>query len=91
MKALNSTKHGGATRRTFAYSLERADLSAVLHHVDGEVDLGQRLLLLNRANGIVDLGGSSRDLLSNVGVAFGIHGGDWRVGVLDKRLQAKKI
>lgn len=59
--------------------------------MDGEVDLGQRLLLLNRANGIVDLGGSSRDLLSNVGVAFGIHGGDWRVGVLDKRLQAKKI
>lgn len=56
--------------------------------MDAEVDLGQRLLLLNRANGIVDLGGSSRRLLASVGVAFGIHVGDWWAKELDKRLEA---
>lgn len=59
--------------------------------MDGEVDLGQRLLLLNRANGIVDLGGSSRGLLGSMGVAFGIHVGDWRAKELDKILQVKAI
>jgi hypothetical protein len=45
--------------------------------VNGEVDLGQRLLLLNCANGIVDLGVSSRRLLAGLCVAFGVHDDDW--------------
>lgn len=61
-----------AGKRTFAHSLERAHLSAILHHVNGEVDLGERLLLLNCANGIVDLGGPSRRLIGVV--AIGVHG-----------------
>lgn len=64
-----------AVRRTFAHSLERAHLSTVLHHVDGEVNLGQRLLLLNCANGIVNLDGPSRLLVGGV-IVFGVHGGD---------------
>lgn len=42
-------------RHTFADSLHGADLAAIFHLVNGEVYLGQRLLLLYRANGIVDL------------------------------------
>lgn len=64
---------GLQAERTFAHSFERAHLSAILHHMDGEVDLGKRLLLLNCANGIVDLGGPSRRLIGVV--AFGVHGG----------------
>ena len=41
---------------TFADPLHGADLAAIFHLVDGEVDLGQGLLLLYGADRIVDLG-----------------------------------
>lgn len=66
-------KGGGrmqASGHTFADSLHGADLGPVFHSVDGEVDLGKRLLLLDGADGIVDLlgaailvGGERRDVL----------------------------
>jgi len=48
---------GGAGRRqlTFANSLQGANLGAIFHSMDAEVDLGKRLLLLYCANGIVYL------------------------------------
>ena len=44
---------------TFANPLHRADLSPIFQHVDGEVDLGARFLLLDCADGIVDLLGNT--------------------------------
>jgi hypothetical protein len=47
--------------------------------VDGEVDLGQRLLVLYRADSIVDLhvlGGALVGRAHHVGV-LGVHGGRW--------------
>lgn len=46
---------GKKTRPTFADSFHGADLLAGLERVQGEVNLGQRLLLPDGANGIVDL------------------------------------
>lgn len=45
----------GSVKHAFADSLHGVHLGAILHSVDGEVDLRQRLLLLYCANGIVDL------------------------------------
>lgn len=42
-------------RHTFADSLRGVDLSAIFHGVHGEVDLGDWLLVLDSANGIVDV------------------------------------
>lgn len=41
---------------TFANPLGRVHLGAVFHGVDGEVDLGKRLLLADGTDGIVDVG-----------------------------------
>ena len=71
-------------KRTFAHTLHGADLSVVLHGVNSEIDLGDRLLLLDCANGIVDLDVAS--LLSrgrSVGLAFRVHGG--RLGATRKK------
>jgi hypothetical protein len=38
---------------TFADALHGADLCAILHGVQGEVDLRRRLLLLDSADGVV--------------------------------------
>lgn len=43
-------------KSTFANPLGRVHLGAVFHGVDGEVDLGNRLLLADGTNGIVDVG-----------------------------------
>lgn len=62
--------------RTFAHTLQGADLGVILHGVNSKIDLWYRLLLLNGANGIVDLDVAS--LLSrgrSVGLAFRVHGG----------------
>lgn len=66
--------------RTFAHTLQGADLGAILHGMDGEVDLGNGLLLLNRADCIIDL--DVAPLLNrgrSVILALGVHGG--RLGV----------
>jgi hypothetical protein len=47
-------KHDSGGSHTFANTLLGADLGAILHGMDGEVDLGEWLLLLYSADGIVD-------------------------------------
>ncbi len=61
---------------TFADSLHGADLRPVLHGVNAEVDLGDRLLLLDRTDGIVNLLVLSPALpLGAHRVVLGVHGG----------------
>jgi len=74
---------------TFANTLHGADLGAVLHGVDGEVNLGEGLLLLDRADGIVDLHVLGAALVGGGHDAvLGIHGGGgfWlrRLGVWER-------
>jgi hypothetical protein len=60
----------------FANTLHGVDLGVVLHGVNSKVDLRDRLLLLDCANGIVDLNVAS--LLARgrcVGLAFRVHDG----------------
>lgn len=57
---------------TLADSLSGADLSSILHAVDGEVNLGRWLLLLYGADGIVDLGAADILRARRTG-AVGIH------------------
>lgn len=61
-------------RHTFADPLHGAHLAAILHLVDGEVDLGQGLLLLYGADRIVDLG-IARVLGARQTGAICVHGG----------------
>lgn len=58
--------------RTLADSLSGADLGAILHAVDGEVNLGQWLLLLYGADGVVDLSAANILRARRTG-AVGIH------------------
>lgn len=48
-------KARGKAYLTFTDSFQRADLSAILHRVQGKVNLRHWLLLMNRPNGIIDL------------------------------------
>jgi hypothetical protein len=48
-------KHDSGGSHTFADTLLGADLGAILHGMDGEIDLGEWLLLLYSVDGIVDL------------------------------------
>jgi len=63
----NRSRNGGTSRRyTFADALQGAHLGVVLHGVQGEVDLGQRLLLAHGTHCIVDVLRLSDILLSGV-------------------------
>lgn len=70
---------GGRGTHTFADPLHGAHLAAILHLVDGEVDLGQGLLLLYGADRIVDLG-VARVLGARRTGAICVHGGRLRRG-----------
>lgn len=71
-----SIKPGWRTLLTFADPLHRVHLCPILHSMDGEVDLGEGLLLLYRADSIVDLAsaliilGRGRLGLGAVGIHF---------------------
>ncbi len=60
---------------TFADSLHGADLRPVLHGVNAKVDLGERLLLLDCTDGIVDLQVLNPAPLGDHHVVLGVHGG----------------
>lgn len=57
--------------RTFADTLLGVYLSAILHCVNCKVNFGQRPLLLDGANGIVDLLVST--VVVTAGIPFGVH------------------
>ena len=59
--------------RTFAHTLQGANLGAILHSMDRKVDFRNRLLLLDRSNGIVDLNIATR--LRRAGLTLGVHTG----------------
>ena len=59
---------------TFADSLHGADFGAIFHAMDREIDLGQGLLLLYGADGIVDLD-VAQVLRRRRASTVGIHGG----------------
>ena len=65
---------------TFGDSLHRADLGAIFHGMKGEVNLWDRLLLVNGTQSIVDLDSVSK-VIGQLG-RFGVHdsevGGDRR-------------
>ena len=44
-----------SNNRTFTDSIQGAHLGAILHGMQGEVDFGQRLLVLDGADGIVEI------------------------------------
>jgi len=69
-------KNDAILRRTFDNALQRADLGAVLHGVDGEVDLRRRLLVANGTNGIVNLEVAAVVEGCRRVVVFAVHG--WR-------------
>ena len=56
------------TLRTFTHSLLCAYLRAILHCMQGEVDLRHWLLLVYRANGVVQLVGAVRTMASRIRV-----------------------
>ena len=58
---------------TFAHSLHGVDLGVVFHGVDCEINLRNWLLILDRANSIVDL--LVPALLSRGLLSFGVHDG----------------
>lgn len=62
--------HGACQKRTFADSLHGAHLGAIFHGVEGEVNLGERLLLLEGADGIFEVLG-----LVNFAWLLVLHGG----------------
>ena len=73
------------TIRTFAHPLLRAHLRAILHSVQGEVDLGDLPLVLHRANGIVNVRILVDGLaVHDVGIGFtpGEDGSDWGVAAM---------
>lgn len=76
-KSWSGSANLGQRRLTFADPLQRAHLGSIFHGVDGEVDLGERLLLLYRADGIVDLADALLILgdgrLGIGGRAIGVH------------------
>lgn len=59
--------------RTFAHTLHGVDLSTILHSMNSKIDLGDRLLLLDRSDSIVDLGIATR--LRRAGMLLGVHTG----------------
>lgn len=59
---------------TFADTLHGAHLGAILHGVNGEVDLGQWPLVLDGANGIVNLLGVEGAGRAGTIVAFHVSG-----------------
>lgn len=61
---------------TFAYPLQSADLGAIFHYVDGEINLRKRFLIADGANSIVDLDVALvvKRTRGGVGVARGVHG-----------------
>lgn len=65
---------GDGGTHTFTDPLHGAHFGAILYAVEGEVDLGWRLLLLYGANGIVDLD-VANILRARRASAVGIHDG----------------
>lgn len=61
---------GGGAGPTFANPFKCAHLGTIFHDMDGEVDLGEGLLLADSANGIVDL-----LVVVRLRATVGIHGG----------------
>lgn len=59
-------------RRTFAHSLCCVDLGAILHRMECKVNFRDWLLLLDCADGIVDLLGAT--LVDRAGLSLGVHG-----------------
>ena len=54
-KTLSNDGHARFARHTFTDSILRAHLSTIFHCVQGEVDLGDLLLILHCADRIVDV------------------------------------
>ena len=71
-----ATLEGGRGRwgATFAHPLESAHLGAIFHFMDAEVNLGQRFLLADGANSIVDLHIAR---IRRAGATVGVHS-RWR-------------